>query len=136
MENIKSGDNGQWKEDSTNNLVSYEYQMTLAPGKVMHERRPTRKFTILDPSQYRGQLGAAGDTLWANTEDVFVVNGYVNKGDGNFELDFHTANFPKQRVVVGSYPENDRDVSQVKSEGCTSTLDIQHFYRSLTVQNE
>ena len=42
----------------------------------------------MNPSLYKGQLGAAGTNLWANTEDVFVVNGFVNKADGNFELDF------------------------------------------------
>ena len=40
-----------------------------------------------------GQLGAIGSTLWSNVEDVYVVNGFVNKSDGNFEIEFKFATF-------------------------------------------
>lgn len=42
--------------------------------------------------------------MWANTEEVFVVNGFVNKADGNFELEFKFAKFEEQRITIGSYP--------------------------------
>lgn len=133
MENTKSGENGQWKAGEVANQVRYEYRLNLGGDQTLIERQPARIFTILDPSNYKGQLGATGNTLWANTEDVFVVNGFVNKGDGNFELDFTFEDFTKQKVAIGSFPGRDNDASQVKNAGCTSLLDIQHFYRSLPI---
>jgi hypothetical protein len=102
----------------------------------LNEREPKRKFTILDPSKYRGELGAAGSTLWANTEEVFVVNGFVNKADGNFELAFKIAKIDNTGVSIGSFPQTDYDVSQVKSFGCNSVLDIMSNYRSVDPKTE
>ena len=60
-----------------------------------------------------------------------MVNGFVNKGDGNFEIEFKFANFEAQKVTIGSYPSNDHDINQLRGVGCTSLLDIQSFYRSI-----
>jgi hypothetical protein len=106
--------------------------MCFSKREIYHERKPLREFTILDPSTYKGQLGATGSTLWANSDSVYVVNGFVNKGDGNFELDFRYATFENQRVTIGSFPDKDDDISALKNSGCTSVLDIQNFYRSLS----
>lgn len=137
MENISSGDNGQWKEATTENQITYEYQLTnKIRNSKDNERAPTRNFTILDPSKYQGELGASGSTLWANTEEVFVVNGFVNKADGNFELDFRFVTIDNYGVTIGSYPANDYDVSQLRSAGCNSVLDIQSVYRSVDPKTE
>jgi len=125
MENTSSGENGQWKIATTENQVMYEYQLSnKTKNSKLIERAPKRNFTILDPSKYKGELGASGSTLWANTEEVFVVNGFVNKADGNFELEFKFQKIEEFGVTIGSYPQKDNDISQLRSNGCNSVLDI------------
>ena len=62
--------------------------------------------------------------MWANTEEVFVVNGFVNKADGNFEFDFRLAKCVEDKVVIGSFIGNDSDMNVVRNAGCTAVLDI------------
>ena len=60
---------------------------------------------------------------------MFVVNGFVNKADGNFELDYRVAKLSDSGISIGSYPINDQDVIQAKNSGCNSVIDIQASYR-------
>lgn len=89
------------------------------------ERDPERRFIIQDPHAYIGQLGGYNTSLWSNCEEVFIVNGYVNKGDGNFEGPFLLKTIEETGLTIGSYPGNDNDVYQIKQAGCTAVLDIQ-----------
>ena len=52
--------------------------------------------------------------MWADTEQVFVVNGFVNKGDGNFELDFQVGKIEDCSVTIGSFPQTDQDINVIK----------------------
>jgi hypothetical protein len=125
MSNVSSGDNGQWKAATPENRIEYEYQMKNRIKNVNNtEREPKRLFTILNPELYKGQLGATGNNLWASTEEVFVVNGFVNKADGNFELDFRIQRIEESGITIGSFPGNDKDISQVKNAGCNSVIDL------------
>lgn len=137
MPNIESGENGQWKPATSTNLITYQYDMKNDQKNLaLYEREPKREFRILDPSKYRGELGARESNLWANTEEVFVVNGFVNKGDGNFEGDFHCKSIGESGIAVGSYPENDMNVSEVKQLGCQAVIDIQsNNYRSISFEH-
>lgn len=86
-----------------------------------------------------GQLGGFGTNLWSNVEEVFIVNGYVNKGDGNFEGPFIIKNIEGTggtNISLGNYPMNDQDYARIKQEGCTAVLDIQNTYRSVDIGAE
>ena len=109
MSNNESGDDGKWKPWSNENLITYKYQLKN-PSKNINvtERDPERRFAIQDPHDYHGQLGSHMTDLWSNTEQVFVVNGFVNKGDGNFEGPFMYKTLQDHGITIGSYPETEQ----------------------------
>lgn len=110
MPNNESGDCGQWKAGSDVNKILYKYELKNMPKSInVFERDPQRGFEIQDPSKYRGQLGAQGCNLWANTDQVFIVNGFVNKADGNFEGPFYMKTIPGANVTIGTFPNDDHD---------------------------
>ena len=74
------------------------------------ERGPERLFLIQDPSKYVGQLGAQGCSLWESTDKVWVVNGHINKGEGNFNGAFFFKTIEDSGVTLGSHPANEFDV--------------------------
>ena len=39
---------------------------------------------ILEPNDYKGELGDKMNPFWINTEEVFIVNGEIFKADGDF----------------------------------------------------
>ena len=137
MKNEVSGIDGQWKEATHDNCIAYEYEFINLNKEIHHhERAPKRNFFIQNPADYKGQLGASGSNVWANTERVFVVNGFVNKADGNFELDFRYQKIEDTGITIGSYPGSEQEAITLKNLGCNSLLDIQQFYRSVDVKTE
>jgi len=83
--NEDGSNHGQWKESSEMNKIEYAFVKKNTYTNInQKEREPKRTFQIQDPSRYRGQLGAQGTDLWSNTDKVFIVNGFVQKADGNF----------------------------------------------------
>lgn len=137
MKNNESGDDGKWKPWTNTNLIHYNYVLKNKPKNVhINEREPERKFIIQDPHQYTGQLGGHGTNLWSNVEEVFVVNGYVNKADGNFEGPFFLKTLEGRSITIGSYPSADSDYGVIKQAGCTAVLDIQNNYRAVDFNQE
>lgn len=132
MQNKESGDDGKWKAIAANNRVHYKYELRN-PSKNINvcERDPERQFLIQQPHDYNGQLGGYKTDLWSNTEEVFIVNGFVNKGDGNFEGPFLMKTLEETGITLGSYPDSDSHCYQIKQAGCTSVLDVQAEYRSI-----
>lgn len=45
--------------------------------------------------------------MFSNIEEVFVVNGFVNKGDGNYEMPFVFKALDGYNIAIGSFPDND-----------------------------
>jgi len=39
---------------------------------------------ICDSKLYRGELGQQGSNDWKNTDRVWIVNGHIEKSDGNY----------------------------------------------------
>lgn len=60
-----------------------------------------------------------------------MVNGYVKKGDGNFEGPFFLKTLEGRNISIGSYPQSDQDYATIKQAGCTGVLDIQNNYRGV-----
>ena len=85
MPNIESGVNGVWTADAEANTYHYNYSRKCEmKGEYEMERFPKRKFQILNANEYQGTLGLEGTPFWTNTDQVNVVNGTVQKADGNF----------------------------------------------------
>lgn len=130
--NKESGEEGKWKSFTNANEVTYKYEFrNQSRNMYMVEREPARRFIIRDPHDYNGQLGGYNTDLWSNCEEVFVVNGFVNKGDGNFEGPFVLKTLEETGITIGSYPGNESDIMAIKNAGCTAVLDVQAEYRSI-----
>ena len=94
-------------------------------GIKIWEREPKRQIEIQDPSRYKGQLGASNTPNWFTTDRVFVVNGYINKADGNFLVPFEVFPLPKIFIAIGGYVATDNDIMRIAEKQCTAVLDIQ-----------
>mmetsp|Transcript_5298 Transcript_5298/g.8928 ORF Transcript_5298/g.8928 Transcript_5298/m.8928 type:complete len:295 (+) Transcript_5298:843-1727(+) len=123
--NIEGNNFGQWKEGSVNQLHYGFCKKNDVKGECVWEREPLRTFVIQDPSKYRGQLGAQKSTFWHNTDRVFVVNGNCTKADGNFVGAFYFRRLGESGITVGSFPQNEMEIHQMRDAGVTAVLDIQ-----------
>lgn len=131
MPNIETGEDGRWKQGSKKNQIYYSYELrNQKQGINIREREPERGFEIQDPQTYRGQLGALGQNVWNNTDHVFIVNGVVNKADGNFEGPFYMKSLEGTSISIGTFPKDDFDAKKIKELGCTALLDLQTHYRA------
>jgi len=55
---------------------------------------------------------------------VFIVNGFVNKADENFDGPFLCGVLGATGLSVGSYPAADIDIMQLYQAGITAVLSI------------
>lgn len=56
------------------------------------ERKPERQLMVTNPVNYKGELGKSeicSTKHWKCRDDVYVVNGIVEKADGTFLEGFH-----------------------------------------------
>ena len=103
----KDGDNcGQWKNGK--NIIEYFFKTNS--GK---ERDPKRILQIMDPANYQGQLGLQKNSHQYG-DKVFVVNGIIDKCDGNFISEFYFVEITQSQLVVGSYPQSESDIRQLR----------------------
>jgi hypothetical protein len=96
----------------------------MITGKEEYERLPKRTMQILDPHDYRGELGLKKNPFWYNTDKVWMVNGTCMKADGNFLGDFFIKTIADTGITLGSYVLQDSDVYRVYEEGCTAVLNV------------
>lgn len=65
--------------------LKYKYSIhNPVTNRTVWEREPTRELRVLDPNDYKGELGNERSNLWRNVFPVFIVNGHVEKADANF----------------------------------------------------
>ena len=57
----------------------------------------------MDPANYQGQLGLQKNSHQYG-DKVFVVNGMIDKCDGNFIPEFYFVEIIQPQLVIGSYP--------------------------------
>lgn len=64
-------------------------------------------------------------TQQANTSNVYIVNGYVDKCDGNFIGQFFFQQLTNTNLFIGNYPCNLEEVIKLSQEGITGVLNLQ-----------
>ena len=65
--------------------IEYTYSMkNFETQEIVHEREPYRLIEIQDPLLYRGELGFQKSSFWKETHKAFIVNGRLERADGNF----------------------------------------------------
>jgi len=88
------------------------------------EREPSRVVHIKEPSEYKGELGEAGSTKWRNVNDVFLVNGYINKSDANFVGGLSFDKIADLGIFIGPYPQIEEDVITMAKAGVTGVFNV------------
>lgn len=83
-----------------------------------------RSVMIQHPDKYLGQLSKQGSNQWKDTPNVFIVNGHIEKCDGNFKHEFTINQIPSTNIFIGPYPTSDVDVNLLKASGITACLDL------------
>jgi len=78
----------------------------------------------LNPNDYQGQLGLEGCEYWINTDKVNIVNGDVQKADGNFLGVFRYSEIGTTEITLGTYPQNQYDINVIAETGAKATLCI------------
>jgi len=91
------------------------------------EREPCRVLEIQEAKSYSGELGQQGSNLQKNTKKVWIVNGHVEKADGNFhrhfnvsEIKFNNINRSEQQVqgdgklFIGPCPQSFKDFEKLR----------------------
>lgn len=66
--------------------------------EVVLEREPKRSIVMNNPSTYRGLYGDKGTDLQAMIDKSYIINSFVNKGDGNFLSGFFVSKIPIKDV--------------------------------------
>ena len=123
MDNTANNSCGGWI--SGNCAIRYTYTLTgQTPMGFGMERDPSRIVDIQNPDQYRGQLGQMNCSQQFEPR-VFVVNGYVDKCDGNFLGGFFIEKIGNSGIFLGSYPSCEMDIQSVNQMGCGAVMNLQ-----------
>ena len=107
------------------NRFEYCYSSKLFNSNdVVYEREPHRVIEIQDPLHYRGQLGINKSSV-QDSHKVFIVNGKIEKADGNFNGGFFFNKIKDSGVIIGTYPLSQNDILRMQRAGTTAVLNIQ-----------
>ncbi len=79
----------------------------------------------MDPDLYNGELGNQGSSRWPNVENVFIVNGKIEKGDANFVGGLSFNKIGDTGVFIGPYPQLEEDVNAMAEAGVTGVFNVQ-----------
>jgi hypothetical protein len=103
----------------------YKYSMRNYQSQVSSaERDPRRRLQIQNPHDYRGQLGGQRSDYWAGNDTIFIVNGYVNKADENYDGQFEASLVGFTNIVVGNYVACDADIEKLARMKVTAVLGV------------
>ena len=79
----------------------------------------------MDPNTYSGELGDQGSSGWPNIENVYIVNGFINKTDANFVGGLSFDKINDTNIFIGPYPQIEDDVKIMASAGVTGVFNVQ-----------
>ena len=119
-----TGDGGFADDDMVRDLQYHYVMKNFTTSQQEIERDPRRQLEIQDPVRYRGQLGIQRSDYWFNCDRVFIVNGFINKADENFDGPFLCSVLGATGLAVGSYPAADIDTMQLYQAGITAVLSL------------
>ena len=106
--------------------IEYTYSMKdFETQEIINEREPHRIIEIQDPILYRGELGYQKSNVWRDTHQVFIVNGKLEKVDGNFQGGFFFNKVKDTRVILGTFPLTQKDLNQIQEIGATAVINLQ-----------
>ena len=94
-----------YKQGECPKYIKYKYSvMHDGKNECVWEREPSRVLNLLDPNEYKGELGQAGSNMWRNVDDCFIVNGHIEKADANFVGGLTFDKIGETGIFIGPYP--------------------------------
>ena len=72
-----------------------------------------------------GQFGNKGSDIQSMVDKSYIINGFINKGDGNFLSGFNLSKIDNTKIIIGSYPLTQIDVDRIAFQGATAILNLQ-----------
>ena len=107
------------------NEIIYSYSKTGKNKKeFIYEREPSRIMEIQKPQTYRGELGLQKSSQWRNWDKVWIVNGHIEKADGNFLGELFCSKIGDSGLCIGTYPSKEEDVQRLQQAGITGVLNL------------
>lgn len=90
--------------------IIYSYSKSSQNKKdIIYEREPSRIIQIQDPEKYQGELGAQKSSQWRNWDKIWIVNGHIEKADGNFLGELFFSKIGETGICLGTYPSEEQD---------------------------
>ena len=137
----------RWRHDQMPGRLIYKYSLyDYKENVALWEREPSRMLEIRDPADYSAykqeqlqQAGtdglARGPLEWRNVNQVFLVNGHIEKTDANFVSGCTFDKIGEEHLFVGPYPQLEADADQMKAAGVTGVFNVQteidHAHRGI-----
>lgn len=63
--------------------------------------------------------------MWKNVGEAFIVNGHVEKADGNFVGGLTFDQIGETNIYIGPYPQLEKDTIIMSQAGITGILNVQ-----------
>ncbi len=93
----------RFSQSSFPNKLIYKYSFSNETSdEVVWEREPSRCLEILEPSSYKPELNTDG--IWRNVNQVYLVNGHIEKIDANFVGTMKFDKIGDTPISIGPYP--------------------------------
>ena len=111
------------RQTTINEGIFFSYHYSLGnSGHEYNERTHNRKVRILDPSNYSGQHQK--DASQYDTSDVYIINGHVEKCDGNYIPNFNMSRIEGQNIWTGPYLGTIHEMQNLRANKITSVLNL------------
>ena len=108
--------------------ICYKYSIrNESKDDTVWEREPSRYVIIANPEekQYNGELGLQGSAQWKNVDNVFLVNGHIEKADANFVGTLSFDKIGPTKIWLGQYPQTEQDADKLAEAGITGIFNVQ-----------
>lgn len=116
----------QYNMEKLPKRLKYKYSIhDNTKDRTVWEREPTRELQLLDPTEYRGELGEQRSNLWRNVFPVHIVNGHIEKADANFVGNMRFDQIGKTKIWLGPYPQKEDDIDTLVKAGITGVFNVQ-----------
>ena len=80
---------------------------------------------IITPEKYQGELGIDGSSEQNPFAANYIVNGMINKVDGNFLNEFMISKLADTGIFLGPYPDSASDVDSIEMTGAKAVINLQ-----------
>lgn len=102
--------------------VSYKYILfDDKTGMRETEKISQRSFEICKPDTYKGLISKEGQMI---TNKCWVVNGTIEKVDGNFINKFQIYKIGDTGLSIGGYPLNEKDFNKIDGMGIKTIVNL------------